>query len=63
MDNNKFRFTIDDREHEMEMVFVEGTKAGTFLFGTKNDQHRINIKDYVTKAKLRIPELFSLFVC
>jgi len=27
MDNNKFRFTIDDREHEMEMVFVEGTKG------------------------------------
>ena len=46
MDNINYRFLTDNTEHEIELIFVEGTNDNPFLFGTENDKHKINIKDF-----------------
>ena len=46
MDTIKYNFTIDNTDHGLEMVFVEGTHGKPYLFGTQNEKQEINIKDF-----------------
>ena len=46
MDNIKYKFTIDNKDHEIEMVFVEGTHGKPYLFGVEQDKQAINVNDF-----------------
>ncbi len=46
MVNAVYRFTINNKAHEFEMIPVEGTNGRSFLFGTGGEKQPIHIKDF-----------------
>src|SRR5919197_2183445 len=47
---NNVNLKFPDINYTFPMVFVEGTKNKTFLFGTENDKKEIAIKDFFISA-------------
>ena len=45
MKNIKYKYKIEDRDHEVEMIFVEGTANDFYLFGAEK-KIEVTIKDF-----------------
>jgi len=45
MKNIKYGFNIEGKDHELEMIYVEGTAEGLYLFGT-DEKRQVSIKDF-----------------